>query len=140
MNNLPKQQGIGLLNLLVVIVVGVFIGKFAFAVVPMYSENRYVVTGLKELVASGKKLEDTTDAQIKSQMESFYTINNVRSEGPKKIVVVRNAGNVVVKIDYEMRDNFFFNMDLVLRFENHLDSAHPTLCCSPRAEPKSVKY
>lgn len=140
MKSLQKQQGMGLLNILVLILVCVFIGKFAFTVVPMYTENRYIVSGLKALVKPGKKLEDMSDSEIKREMENFYMINNVTSDVSKKVVIVRNADGVVVKIDYDTRDNFFYNIDLVLHFDNHLSSAHPTLCCNPLPEPPRAKY
>ena len=140
MKSLQKQQGMGLLNILVLILVCIFIGKFAFTVVPMYTENRYIVSGLKELVKPGKKLEEMSDSQIKGEMEKFYMINNVTSDVSKKIVIARNAAGVVIKIDYDTRDTFFYNIDLVLHFDNHLDSSHPTLCCKPLAEPPSAKY
>lgn len=140
MISLKKQRGMGMLNLILVLVICAFIGKFAFAVIPMYNENYYISSGLKSLVASGEKLEDMPDSKIKSAMESYYTINNVRLEAARKLVIVRNANGVVVKIDYDTRDKLFYNIDVVLHFENHLNSAHPTLCCSPIAEPKSVNY
>lgn len=140
MISLKKQQGMGMLSIILLLVVCAFIGKFAFTVVPMYAENRYIVAGLKELIEPGKKLEEMSDTQIKNQMVRYYTHNNVRSEESRKIVFVRNAEGVVVKIDYDTRANFFYNIDLVLHFDNHLNSAHPTLCCSPLPEPKIAKY
>lgn len=138
MITLKKQRGMGMLNLILVLVICAFIGKFAFTVVPMYSENYYITSGLKTLVASGQKLEEMSDTQIKAAMESYYTINNVRLEAARKLIIVRDANAVVVKIDYDTRDNLFYNIDVVLHFDNHLSSAHPTLCCAPISEPKSV--
>lgn len=141
MKNLRKQRGMGLWDTLLIILVCVFIGKFAFAVIPMYTENRYITTGLKELAAtSGKSLQKMTDSEIRRNMEDFYMINNVTSEESKKIVIERKSGGLVVKVDYEARANFFANIDLVLRFANHLDAELPDLCCKPRVEPPSAKY
>ena len=61
-----------------------------------------------------KKLEDMSDSQIKKQLEHYYMLNNVRSEESRKIVFVRNAEGVVVKIDYDTRANLFYNIDLIL--------------------------
>lgn len=140
MKSLHKQQGMSLLSIILLIVVCVFIGKFLFTVVPMYTENRYIVSGLKDLVKPGKKLEEMSDSEIKRAMENFYMINNVTSDVSKKMVIVRNANGVVIKIDYDTRATFFYNIDLVLHFDNHLDSSHPGLCCTPIAEPPSAKY
>lgn len=140
MIGLQKQQGFGMLKLIVLISVCAFIGKFAFTVVPLYYVNSDIVRGLKDLAESDVALDDMSDSQIRAVMEKFYTVNSVRIPAARKMVIVRNASNVVVKIDYDTRANFIYNIDFVLHFDNHLDSAHPTRCCSPIAEAKSVNY
>jgi hypothetical protein len=131
-----QQRGAGLLQWLVIILVVVFIGLFAFRVVPLYVENKYVESGLKALDDGGVRLVDMNDQDIRKRMANFYLINNVRSEGPtKNINIVRESDRVVVMIDYEARVRLFWNLDVVARFENHLDSRHPTLCCRPVSKP-----
>ncbi len=129
MNSLQKQRGIGLINLVFLLVVCAFCGTFAFKVVPMYADNRYVITGLRELVEPGTQLEQMSDAEIKKAMSNFYMVNNVRSSDAQKIVISRSSNRVVVKIDYESRATLFYNIDVVMSFQNHLDSAHPHECC-----------
>lgn len=141
MKTLQKQCGMGLLSLILVIVVCAFCGTFAFKVVPIYAENRYIISGLKELVDAGTNLEQMSDAEIKKKMNNFYTINNVRSKEAQNIVVSRSVNRVIVKIDYESRATFFSNIDVVVSFVNHLDSAHPHECCNAVAvEEVSAKY
>lgn len=117
--------------------IGLFIGVlgffllFGFKTIPQYAENRYVESGLRAL-AGGGKLEDMTDAEIKSKMDKFYLLNNVRSEGPSKsLKIERTNEKVLVTTDYETRVPFFYNIDLVFVFQNHLDSTRPGQCCSP---------
>jgi hypothetical protein len=128
---LKKQQGLGMLSLLLVLAVAGFFLLCAFKIVPLYAENRYVVAGLKDLVEPGTRLEEMSTAEIKKKMNNFYTINNVRSPGPQNIVVDRDAKKVVVKIDYETRVNLFRNIDVIASFTNHLDSTNPGQCCTP---------
>lgn len=134
MKTLKKQQGLGMLGWLVVLAVAGFFLLCAFKIIPLYAENRYVVSGLKALVEPGTKLEDMTTAEIKKKMGNFYMINNVRSKDAQNIVVDRAANRVVVKIDYEARVNLFYNLDVVVDFKNHLDSTAPHQCCKPVAE------
>ena len=140
MKSLHKQQGVSVLSIILLIIVCVFIVRFLFVVVPMYTENRYIESGLKELAKNGKSLTEMSDSEIKRAMETFYMINNVTSDMSRKIVIVRNADGVVIKMDYDTRDTFFYNIDLVLHFDNHLDSSHPDRCCAPIAERPDVKY
>jgi len=128
---LKKQQGLGMLSLLLVLAVAGFFLLCAFKIVPLYAENRYVVAGLKDLVEPGTRLEEMSTVEIKKKMNNFYTINNVRSPGPQNIVVDRDAKKVVVKIDYETRVNLFRNIDVIASFTNHLDSTNPGQCCTP---------
>jgi hypothetical protein len=139
MNNLHKQRGMGMINLVLLIVVVAFCGTFAFKIVPIFAENRYVISGLKELVQKGEnRLEQMSDAEIQKAMSNFYMVNNVRSSAPQKIVISRSSNRVVVKVDYESRANFIYNVDLLVSFKNHLDSAHPNQCCNP-VDDVSVK-
>lgn len=136
MKAISNQRGYSMLQLGLMIGVAGFFLIFAFKVVPMYAENRYVESALRSLVEGGQKLEEMTDAEIKKKLANFYMINNVRSEGPtENIVIERDANKALVTIDYEIRDNLFWNIDLVLSFQNHLDSTRPNQCCKPAATP-----
>lgn len=129
---LPKQAGLGLIQWLFVLAAAGFFLLFAFRVVPLYAENRYVVSGLKSLQDGGNLLTDMTDAEIKKKLANFYMINNVRSEGPtKNLDIDRSNNKIIVMVDYETRVNLFYNIDLVLFFENHLDSSRVNMCCRP---------
>lgn len=129
---LSKQAGFSMLQWLVILIIAGFFLLFAFRVVPLYAENRYVIAGLKSIQDGGSRLVDMTDAEIKKKMINFYMINNVRSEGPtKNLKINRESEKIVVSIDYETRVNLFYNIDLVLSFENHLDSSRVDMCCRP---------
>ncbi len=134
MNTKKKQQGLGMLGWLVVISVAGFFLLCAFKIIPLYAENRYVISGLKALVEPGSRLEDMSTAEIKKKMGNFYMINNVRSKEAQNIVVERDAKRVLVKVDYEARVNLFYNLDVVVDFKNHLDSTVPHQCCKPVTE------
>ena len=134
MNSLKKQRGLTMISWILVLAIISFCGLFAFRVVPMYAENTYVVTALKSLSDGGGSLEQMTDAEIKKDLNNFYMINNVRSDGPTHIVIERKAQNFIVKVDYETRINLIYNIDLVATFKNHLDSTRPGACCTPVEE------
>lgn len=126
------QRGLGMLQWALVIAVAGFFLLFAFKIVPLYAENRYVESALRSLSNGGEKVADMTDAEIIKKLGNFYMINNVRSEGPtKSIKVDRRKEDLVITVDYETRVPFFYNIDLVLSFKNHLDSARPDQCCKP---------
>lgn len=132
--SIRNQRGLGMLQWALVIAIAGFFLLFAFKVIPLYAENRYVESALRSLESGGQKLDEMTDAEISKKLNNFYMINNVRSEGPtKNIKVVRESEKALVTVDYETRVPLFYNIDLVLSFQNHLDSTRPGQCCKPPA-------
>jgi len=136
--SIKHQRGLGMLQWALVIAVAGFFMLFAFKVVPLYAENRYVESALRSLETGGEELEQMTDAEIKSKLNKFYTINNVRSIGPvENIRIERESEKAIVTVDYETRVPLFWNIDLVVSFQNHLDSTRPGQCCKPPATLKT---
>jgi len=137
MNTLKKQKGLSTLGWLLVLIITGFFLLCAFKIIPLYAENRFVVSALKSLIDPVTPLEEMTDGEIKRELSKFYTLNNVRSEGPQNIVIVREAKKVLVTIDYETRARLFEDaplvrtLDVAVLFENHLDSSAPEKCCKP---------
>lgn len=127
-----RQRGLGMLQWMLVIAVAGFFLIFAFKVIPLYAENRYVESALRSLAAAGEEIDEMSEMEIKQKLGNFYMVNNVRSEGPtKNIKIERESEKVLVTIDYETRVPLFYNIDLVLTFQNHLDSTRPGECCKP---------
>jgi len=134
---IKHQRGLGMLQCALVIAVAGFFLLFAFKVVPLYAENRYVESALRSLETGGEKVGEMTDAEIRKKLGNFYMINNVRSEGPtKNIKIDRRSEDLLITIDYETRVPLFYNIDLVLSFQNHLDSSRPGQCCKPATATK----
>jgi hypothetical protein len=131
MKNLKQQAGLTMISWVFVLAILAFCGMFGFAVVPMYAENIYVVNALKSLAEPGINLAEMSDAEINKKLQNFYMVNNVRSEGAQNIVIDRKSKTLLITIDYENRTNLFWNIDVVTRFQNHLDAERPKLCCKP---------
>ena len=129
---IKHQRGLGMMQWALVIAIAGFFMLFAFKVVPLYAENRYVEAALRSLESGGERVEQMTDAEIRKKLTNFYMINNVRSEGPtKNIKILRESEKVLVTVDYETRAPLFYNIDVILTFQNHLDSSRPGQCCRP---------
>lgn len=127
-----RQRGLGMLQWVLVIAVAGFFLIFAFKVIPLYAENRYVESALRSLATGSEEVDEMSEMEIKQKLGNFYMVNNVRSEGPtKNIKIERESDKVLVTIDYETRVPLFYNIDLVLTFQNHLDSTRPGECCKP---------
>lgn len=128
-----KQSGMSSLSLMMVLLVAGFFMMCAFKLVPAYAENMYVVDALKALGDGVKPVGEMGKKEIKSTLQRHYMLNNVRSEGPNNIDVERTRDGLLVNINYEVRTTLIdaINLDVVVSFENQLDSTDVGSCCEP---------
>lgn len=127
------QRGMSSLSLMTILLVAGFFMMCAFKLVPAYAENMYVVDALKSLGDGVKPVGEMSKKEIKSTLQRHYMLNNVRSEGPNNIDVERTRDGLLVNINYEVRTVLIdaINLDVVVRFENQLDSNDVESCCKP---------
>lgn len=133
MNSLRYQSGLSSIGWLLVIVLVGFGMLCSFKMIPAYVENRFIQQALRSL-PTGDELTGMTKGEIKRSLSNFYTINNVRSEGSSHIEVERTQNKTLVNINYEVRVPLIYNIDVVMRFVNQLDSAKPDECCTPQSD------
>lgn len=128
-----SQRGMSSLSLMMILLVAGFFMMCAFKLVPAYAENVYVVDALKALGNGAKPVAEMSKRDIKSVLQKHYMLNNVRSEGPNNIDVERTRDGLLVNINYEVRTVLIdaINLDVVVRFENQLDSSDVDSCCEP---------
>ena len=130
MQSLVKQKGLSAFGWLVVIFLFGIALTIAYAMIPAYYDNTLVADGLKS-IGSSPDVKAMSREQAVSKLQSYFDLNGVRGEPTKSIKVVRRSEGILVNIDYEVRENIFGNVDVVMRFENQLDTSNPDACCKP---------
>lgn len=117
-----KQGGATIWVNLIWIMMGVVIAIFSVKVIPIYLDN-YTVAGSLEGLKAEEGLSKLKDREIRRKLSDFFTINNVRTISPDQIVIEREKRKLVaIKVDYEVREHLFYNIDLMLKFENRLEA------------------
>ncbi len=124
-----NQRGMSSLNMLFVLVIAAGVALFLFKVIPAQFNNTYIVNALKSLKNPDGPLSDISDRQIRKQMSSFFSINNVDSKLLQRIEIDRDNDRPVVSLNYEVRETFYRNIEIVTVFENQWDSNSPQTCC-----------
>lgn len=139
--NKNKQAGMNSLLLLFVLVsFGFFLTCF-FRVGPAYLDNRFIVSALKKLAEQHPDdLVSMPKSTIREELNKIYMINNIRGEAAKALEVERKQNKTIITVAYETRVPFVANVDVVVKFNNVLDTSRPDECCSASEEPeKSAK-
>lgn len=125
-SQLPRRQyGLTAPGLLFVLMVVGFVATAAVKVGPAYLDNQKVKQGLQSLKEqyAGKDLQDISDKFILASMNKIISVNLLGPEASKSIAIRRIKGDVIVSANYEVRNNFMSNIDVVIVFENEVNLA-----------------
>ena len=131
MGTASRQLGFISTKMLLIIVIGGVSVTCAFKIAPAYLDNRFVVAALRALGDGTTPLEDMTTNEITSDLKKKFALNNVRGDPVEAFEIERENDKVMVTVNYEVRTHLFYNLDVVIAFENVLDSTRPDQCCKP---------
>lgn len=132
-----SQRGMSSLGWLVVILVGGFFLTCALKLGPVYADNLLVRDALKSLnnlPGDGQSFTELSDSNIRTQLNNYFTINGIRDVPRNAVAIERKSDSVLVNINYERRVPLFYNIDVVMTFNNQFDSRRPSECCKPQSD------
>lgn len=111
-----RQTGMSLFGWLVVLCVVGFAVNIGMKIVPHYMANNAIVgviEGMSPEVwrgSSKNKMHETVDKGLK--------VNNIRALKSKDLLEIKRTPSITkVNLDYEVRENLFGNIDIVLVFK-----------------------
>lgn len=125
---MKTQRGMSALGIVLGLALIGFLLTCVLKIMPVYMDDMVVNENLKALGES-TQLGSMSREQIVKKLQSDFNINGVRGQPTKNIKVYRRTDGWLVNIDYEERIPFMGNIDVVLSFENQLNSAKPEDCC-----------
>ena len=117
-----KQRGASTFSLLLNLVMVALAITLAIKLIPRYLDNNSINSVITSL-GEDSQLASYDDQQIRKKIQSRLTINNIREFDGKKITIKRDNGKLYIDADYEIRDNIFKNIDVVISFENHFETS-----------------
>lgn len=124
MNNKPsglgRQTGASSLTILVMVL---FFGSLLTLVIklgPAYLDDITIQEALESLDGS-EGLSDMGPAQVRTLINKRLSVNNIRGFDAKQIAVEKNGELVIIKVDYEVRNNIFRNIDAVVSFKHEYE-------------------
>ena len=118
MNMQRNNRGLTLIGFLVVLCVAGFFAYLAMRLLPMYIEYFGVVKAMemvKNEPGSAQKSVEEIRRDLSAKFDTQYVDDN--SVPPQAISVKREAGGATLRIAYEKRVNFMYNIDLVGVFD-----------------------
>ncbi|MFL1454588.1 DUF4845 domain-containing protein [Marinobacter sp. DUT-3] len=119
-SSMGRQGGASALTMLVMVL---FFGSLLTLVIklgPAYLDDITIQEALEGLEGT-EGLSTMGPPQVRSLINKRLSVNNVRGFDAKQISVEKNGEFVVIKVDYEVRNNLFRNVDTVIHFQHEYE-------------------
>jgi len=113
-----KVRGITLIGFAIVLCVLGFFAYLAMRLIPMYIEYFGVVKAMEQVRSEGNSAQRSVD-EIRRDLSLKFNTQYVddASVPPAAIQVIRQAGGSTLRIAYEKRVPFLYNLDIVGKFD-----------------------
>ncbi|AHI32270.1 DUF4845 domain-containing protein [Marinobacter salarius] len=120
LSSMHRQSGA---SALVIMIMVLFFGgllTLAIKLGPAYLDDITIQEALESLEGT-EDLSTMGPAQVRSLINKRLSVNNVRGFDEKNITVEKDGDLVIIKVDYEVRNNLFRNVDTVIHFQHEYE-------------------
>lgn len=115
MNSPSSVRGLSLVGWILVIIVVVIFATSAIKMVPAYIDFN-TISSMANSVLSDSKVGLKSENEIRADFAKRMSINNLTVISAQDLIIEKDGGTVKVLVDYEVRENLFSNVDVVMAF------------------------
>jgi len=112
------QHGMSFYSICLILVLVIFFGILGFKIGPVYLDNTLLKSSVEEALEAD--LEGVSRSTLRERLSRSMTINNISTEGRNALVVTKDNDKFIVTAEYEVRIELFYNIDVVLSFNDQL--------------------
>jgi Tfp pilus assembly major pilin PilA len=112
-----QQSGITLIGFLVVLIVVGFFGYMAMKLVPSYTEFMGVSKAMSQVAGEGVEGKSLDQVRRDLIFKMGFQYVDDATVGPKDITLQRSGNAAQLKVSYDKRIPFLYNIDFLLHFE-----------------------
>lgn len=117
---LSRQKGASVFGIVILLVmVGMFLLS-GLKVAPAYMDNNVIVNSMEGII-SNNDFEAMSMSEIRSALQRSMVTNSIRDFETSNVVLTREGDDSFVDINYESRVPLFYNIEIVVVFENRFD-------------------
>lgn len=111
-----RQRGMSPVAMVMMVIVVVSFGTFGVKTVPAYVDFNTIDTAIKSLL-SDSKVGLLSEREVADRIGKRFMINNVDVIRVSDLEINKEGGYLTVELDYEVRNNLFSNIDIVMAFK-----------------------
>lgn len=124
-----RQQGMTMIGWVIVLLLIAFFTTIALKVLPIYMENYQIKSILKSFENEAGLSQMSKQDIIKKLGAKFYTsyidsrVLSFNAEADKdKLIIEKQDKHLMIQIKYEIREHLFFNIDVLVAFDNKYET------------------
>lgn len=110
-----KQNGAGLLALIIWALIAIFVFMLVAKLLPVYRENIAIKTTL-EAMASDSSLQNGTKGEIRKSFNKRAQIDDISVVNGRDLEIDKDGGKIVLGITYSVKTPLLANISLYIDF------------------------
>ena len=118
--NKSKQSGMTMWGVMILMIIVITNAFMAIKIVPIYMENMTVQRVLESL-REPLQQERLPANKIWKSIYRRLIVNNIRDIGRDALTIKQTSKRSTIKIQYEVRRNVLYNLDVVIKFDTVLE-------------------
>ena len=118
---LHRQNGLSPISIALLLAILDVVACIAVKMFPVYARNMTIRNSIEGAMAAND-VSTMNIAQFRREaMRSIDQANGIRDFNANDIVYVREGSSDYIDVNYEYRIDLFYNIDVVISFENRFD-------------------
>jgi len=115
-----QQGGMSALGFIIILLMIAFFTMIVLKLMPVYFENFKVNSALRSLKEE-PGINDKTSAEIENIILRRFRIDNIERVNQDHIKIKRDRSGIIIDLNYEIRNNFIGNIDVVVSFDDTIE-------------------
>jgi Domain of unknown function (DUF4845) len=112
-----QQRGISMIGWATILLVAVVFGTAALRMVPVYMEHNTIATAIKSVLQDSKTAL-MSPREVRDALGKRFTINQVDAISVNDLIITKDSGILKISTDYEVREPLFYNVSIVMTFQD----------------------
>lgn len=119
-----QQGGISALGFIIILLMIAFFTMIALKLMPIYYENFKISSALRSLKKE-PGINEKANVELRDIMRRRFRIDNIDDIEPSQIEFKHDRNKLLIVLDYEVRQEFFGNVDVVVSFDDRIEIENP---------------
>lgn len=115
MKSIQQQKGMGALGWIAVLALIAFTSLLVLKLAPVYM-NSLTINSILSGMEEDQELGSKSPGEIKTTLFKRINVNRITDVALDEVFIEQTKDNIVVEVDYEVRNKLIANIDFVISF------------------------